>query len=92
MKYVLLGNISPEWVAKHEERNRQSMDKAEKLGVKIESLYYTQGQFDFVCVADAPDADSVLSMSIWYADKGFGRIQSMPAFDSEKIKNITDTL
>ena len=92
MKYVLLGNISPEWVAKHEERVSQSIDKAEKLGVKIESLYYTQGQFDFVSVVDAPDVDSVLSMSIWYADKGFGHIQTLPAFDSETIKNVTDKL
>ena len=49
-------------------------------------MYYTQGQFDFVDVITAPGPESVLSFSIWYANKGFGRIQTLPAFGDKVMK------
>ena len=48
-------------------------------------LYYTQGQYDFVDVVDAPNPEAVLAFSVWYANKGFGRLQSMPAFDEKAM-------
>ncbi len=92
MKYVLLGNIAPEWAAKQADRSGQAIAKSEELGIKIENIYYTQGQFDFVTIADAPDMESVLALSIWYADNGFGQIRSMPAFDSETMERAIGKL
>ncbi len=86
MKYILLGNISPEWATKHIERTKHGMAKMEELEIKMESLNYTQGQYDFVDVVDAPDAEAVLTLSLWYANQGYGRIQTMPAFDPITIE------
>ena len=36
MKYVLLGNLSPEWASKQSERPGKAKAKLDKLGIKIE--------------------------------------------------------
>ena len=88
MKYVLLGSISPSWIGKQAERLKKSNEKLKELGIKQKSVLYTQGQYDFVDIISAPGPESVLTFSIWYANKGFGRIQTLPAFGDKEIRNI----
>ena len=83
MKYVLLGTLGPEWASKQSERVDKAKAKLEKLGIKLESVHYTQGKYDFVDVVDAPNPEAMLSFSIWYVTQGLGRIQSLPAFDAK---------
>lgn len=94
MKYVLLGNLSTEWAGKQSERVGKAKAKLDNLGIKIESLNYTQGYYDFVDIVDAPSPEAVLAFSVWYATQGLGRIQTMPAFDAKSfesaIKNAVD--
>ncbi|MBD3645875.1 MAG: GYD domain-containing protein [Pseudomonadales bacterium] len=85
MRYVLLGQISSEWLLKHDERVDAVMKKFDELGITLEAVYYTQGAWDFIDVLDCPDAESVLAFSVWYAGNGYGRVQSMPSFDSEAL-------
>ena len=88
MKYVLLGSISPFWIGKQVERLTKSNAKLKQLGIKQESVLYTQGQYDFVEIIDAPGPESVLAFTIWYAQKGFGSIQTLPAFADKTIRKI----
>ncbi|UPK33100.1 hypothetical protein IVB18_33425 [Bradyrhizobium sp. 186] len=53
MKYVLLGNLNSEWANKQSERVGKAKAKLDKLGIKIESIHYTQGYYDFVDIVDA---------------------------------------
>src|SRR5215475_1140969 len=85
MKYVLLGNLSPEWASKQSERTSKAKAKLDKLGIKIESIHYTQGHYDFVDIVDAPNPEALLAFSVWYASQGLGRVQSMPAFDAKSF-------
>jgi uncharacterized protein with GYD domain len=86
MKYVLLGNLSPEWARKQSERIGKAKTKLDKLGIKIESIHYTQGYYDFVDIVDAPNPEAMLAFSVWYATHGLGRIQSMVAFDVKSFE------
>ena len=86
MKYILLGSIDSKWLNKQSERYTKSSKKLKQLGIKLENVYYTQGQYDFVDVITAPGAESVLAFSIWYANKGFGRIQTLPAFGDQAMR------
>lgn len=86
MKYVLLGNLSTDWASKQSERVGKAKAKLDKLGIKIESVHYTQGYYDFVDIVDAPNAETMLAFSIWYATQGLGRIQSMPAFEAKSVE------
>jgi len=86
MKYILLGTLDAHWAHKHSERVNKAQAKLKALGIKLESVYYTQGRYDFVDLVDAPSADAMLSFSVWYASSGLGRIQSLPAFDSKTFE------
>ena len=86
MKYILLGTIDSKWLNKQSDRYTKSSEKLKHLGIKLENVYYTQGKYDFVDVITAPGAESVLTFSIWYAAKGFGRIKSLPAFGDKAMK------
>lgn len=86
MKYVLLGNLAPEWASKQSERIAKAKVKFDKLGIKIESIHYTQGYYDFIDIVDAPNPEAMLAFSVWYTTQGLGRIQSMPAFDAESFE------
>jgi uncharacterized protein with GYD domain len=86
MRYVLLGNLSSDWASKQSERIGKAKTKLDKLGIKIESIHYTQGYYDFVDVVDAPNPEAMLAFSVWYATQGLGRIQTMPAFDAKSFE------
>ena len=88
MKYVLLGSIAPSWLGKQAERLTKSNAKLKQLGIKQESVLYTQGQYDFVETIEATGPESVLGFTIWYSKKGFGSIQTLPAFGDQTIRNI----
>jgi uncharacterized protein with GYD domain len=86
MKYVLLGHLSEGWAAQHDKRVKAARDKLKKLGIKLQAVHYTQGQYDFVDVVDTPNPEALLAFSVWYAQNGFGRIQSLPAFDNAAMQ------
>ena len=88
MKYVLLGSISLSWLSKQAERLTKSNEKLKQLGIKQDTVLYTQGQYDFVEIIDAPGPSTVLGFTIWYAKKGFGTIQTLPAFGDREIRKI----
>ncbi len=88
MKYVLLGSISPSWIGKQAERLKKSNEKLKQLGIKQDSVLYTQGQYDFVETVEAPGPESVLGFTTWYSRKGFGNIQTLPAFKDQEIRKI----
>lgn len=81
MKYVLIGSIDAKWALKQTERADAATAQCKALGIKIESMHYVQGPYDFVVVADAPDAETMLGFSLWYANKGYGKLMSLPAHD-----------
>jgi uncharacterized protein with GYD domain len=89
MKYVLLGNLSPELASKQSERIGKAKTRLDKLGIKLESIHYTQGYYDFVDIVDAPSPEAVLAFSVWYSTQGLGRVQSMPAFDAKSFEAAT---
>lgn len=91
MKYILVGNLDSDWIGRHNERVEACQVKAEEFGITFESMYYTQGLYDFVDVIEASDAYVVLAFSLWYAKKGYGHITTMPAFDEETMERV-DTM
>ena len=85
MKYVMLGTLGAGSMKKQESRTANARAKLRELGMKLESVYYTQGQFDFVDVVDAPNPEAMLAFSVWYSEQGFGKLISLPAFDERTM-------
>ena len=86
MRYILLGSLSADWASRQTQRTKGAKAMLKKLQIKLESVNYTQGAYDFVDTVDAPNAEAMLTFSIWYAKKGYGRITSMPAFDAKALE------
>lgn len=81
MKYVMLGVLGKDSLQKQKNRTTTARAKLKSLGMKLESVHYTQGPFDFVDVVEAPAAEAMLAFSVWYSEQGYGKIVSLPAFD-----------
>lgn len=92
MKYVFLGNLAPEWIGRQKERLRSCRDKAGKLGITFEAIYYTQGVHDFVDIVEAKDVNAALAFSLWYAKQGYGKIATLPAFDEGTIEKALESV
>ena len=85
MKYVMLGTLGADSLSKQTARATTARAKLRELGIKLESVYYTQGPYDFVDAVDAPNAEAMLAFSVWYSQQGFGKVQSLPAFDERSF-------
>ncbi len=85
MKYVLLGKLNAATMTRQEKRTTTARAKLKQLGIKLDSVYYTQGAYDFVDVVDAPSAEAMLAFSVWYGAQGYGSITSCPAFDERSM-------
>lgn len=90
MKYILLGTLSPEWMGRQRERVKAVKSKAAELGISLDAVYYTQGQYDFVALIRASDPYVALAFTIWYAKQGYGRIATMPAFDEASMETAVE--
>ena len=86
MKFALLGTVSSNGAKKYKERGPRAKAMADKLGIKVEWVYYTQGPYDFVEVVEAPNAEAVLALTTWFAKAGYGRLEAMPGHDVPAMK------
>lgn len=85
MKYVLMGTLAPGAMKKQVTRTANARAKLKELGIKLESVHYTQGACDFVDIVEAPNAEAMLAFSVWYAEQGYGKLSSLPAFDERTM-------
>lgn len=85
MKYVMLGTLNANWATRHATRTKLAIAKLHALRIELLSVHYTQGRYDFVDVVNAPSPEAMLAFSVWYVKQGFGRFESMPAFDMKAM-------
>jgi uncharacterized protein with GYD domain len=90
MKFVLIGTHSPEWIGRTQERGHRAFAKCQALGISVIGNYFTQGQFDFVTVIEAPTPEDASAFSIWYMKQGFGRVQTLLAYDAEAFATVLE--
>jgi uncharacterized protein with GYD domain len=86
MKFVLLAKVSAGGANRFKERGKAAAKKVAELGIKVEAVHYMNGPYDFVEVVDAPNAQSVLALSVWWAREGYGSMVTMPAHDPKAMK------
>lgn len=84
MKYVIIGKIGPHWGDDPKGRVEAVHEKLDALNIRLETVFYTQGAYDFMEVVEAAP-DAMLALSLWYKTKGYGELISMPAFTMETV-------
>jgi len=84
---VLLGNLSPEWASKQSERIGKAKAKLDKLGIKMESIHYTQGYYDFVDIVDAPNQEGDARVLRLVRDPGSGADPKYAGLRRKELRN-----
>ena len=70
------------------DRAKAAKQAAAKQGVKIKEILYTVGQYDFVVICDAPDAETLSRFMLGTAVQGNVRTMTMRAFSVDEMKGI----
>ena len=82
MKYVLLGSLNAETMTRQENRTTTARKKLKELGIRLESVHYTQGPVDFVDVVDAPSAEAMLAFG--FETLGLTEIVSFAVWNNDR--------
>ena len=62
--------------------------KVQSTGVNIKDMYWTRGQYDQVCVFEAPDDETAASVLLAADLLGNIRTQTMRAFTTSEMEKI----
>lgn len=65
---------------------RTAVNRAlEGVGGKVESVYYTFGDYDVIVIAELPDAISAAALSIRISASGLVRTRTMPLLTGDEL-------
>jgi uncharacterized protein with GYD domain len=89
--YIVLGRFTEQGIRNVKqvpERARHAQEAAERLGGKMVSLHYTQGQYDFVATLDFPDEASAMTFLLSTGALGNVRTETLRAFTVEELSGF----
>jgi uncharacterized protein with GYD domain len=79
-----LGNYTQEGV----NNIKESPARVEAAGGKILSWHLTMGRYDFVAIAESPDAKSAASVLLAIGAQGNTRTETLRALTEEEFKEV----
>jgi uncharacterized protein with GYD domain len=89
--YISLVQFTDKGIQAAKETTRRVADwasKVESMGVSIKQMYWTLGQYDQVCVFDAPDDETAASVLLAADMLGNNRTQTLRAFTASEMEKI----
>jgi uncharacterized protein with GYD domain len=93
--FVVLGKLTDQGaknVRNLHQNVKENMARGERLGIKIHGWYLTQGQYDFVVLAEAPDAETMLAQSAGVAGIGNSRSETLRAYTLDEADKVLQKL
>jgi uncharacterized protein with GYD domain len=89
--YISLVQFTDKGIQAAKETTRRLADwaaKVEPMGVSIKQMYWTLGQYDQVCVFEAPDDETAAGVLLAADMLGNIRTQTMRAFTASDMEKI----
>jgi uncharacterized protein with GYD domain len=86
--YILLSRLSTQGVQtlkSNPDRLREVNKDVEELGAKILHQWATLGEWDFVNIVEAPDAQTIARVSVSLGARGSTKIQTLPALTIDEL-------
>ena len=93
MLYVLLATLTDEGLTAYQNNPDIFSDacrEVEAAGARLLARYATLGQYDFVAMAEAADAESMARLSVQLGAEGKVHIESMQAVSAHLMAEPTD--
>jgi uncharacterized protein with GYD domain len=89
--FVILGKFTDQGV--RNARNfpqmvEQIRQQGEQRGIKRHGWYLTQGQYDYVVITEAPDAETMAAFALDIAGRGNTRTETLRAYPIEEIDQV----
>ena len=69
----------------------QNAARAESLGIKSHGWYMTQGHYDYLVIAEAPDAETVMKQVIGVSSAGKARTETLRAYTLDEVRQLLPT-
>ena len=94
-KYVLLLNWTDQGIRNVKDtvkRAESFRSYLEKRGGKLVDMLYTFGQYDFIAVAELPNDEIAMSISLGTGALGNVRVTTLKAFGLDETRRIIDEL
>jgi uncharacterized protein with GYD domain len=86
--YILLSRLSTQGVQTlkaNPERLREVNKDVEELGARVLHQWATLGEWDFVNIVEAPDAQTIARVSVSLGARGSTRIVTLPALTIDEL-------
>jgi uncharacterized protein with GYD domain len=86
--YIMLTKLTPEGVQtikNNPGRIKQVNHEIESLGATVTAQWATLGEYDFVNVVDAPDAETIARVSLELGSRGTSRYETLTAIPIDKF-------
>ncbi len=72
------------------DRSEQARQAIEQMGGRLSTIYWTQGSYDIVAVADFPDEETAAAFMLSIGRLGNVRSQTLRAFSAEEMQRILE--
>jgi uncharacterized protein with GYD domain len=79
-------------IRKTVERARQSRALMNARGVNVLNMYWTQGHYDLVAIAEAPDEEAMMAAALRVVEGGNVSSETMRAFSASEMETIIQKL
>jgi uncharacterized protein with GYD domain len=86
--FVMLTNLTPDGVKtlkSNPNRVGEVNKEVEQIGAKVVAQYATLGQYDFVTIVEADDAQTMAKVSVELGSRGTMTSETMSAMDSSEL-------
>jgi len=92
--YLVQGGYAPETWARlmrsPEDREAAVRGQVDKVGGKLETLYFSFGQDDFVAIVDMPDNASAAALAVAVASTGaYRNFRTTPLITNQEMTEVT---
>jgi uncharacterized protein with GYD domain len=93
--YVALANLTDQGVRNMKDLPQRLQNADEmfaRMGARLQEVYLTMGQYDYMVIAEAPDDETMAKISLAIAGQGNVRTHTFRAFDRREMVELVQAL
>ena len=93
--YISLLNYTEQGIKNIKEspaRLDAARDLFKTMGAELKAFYLVSGEYDAVCITEAPDGDTLAKVMLTLGSKGNVRTKTFRAFTEDEFRKIVSSL